>query len=59
MFDPKLDSLEATHKEHETPRTNIRNKTKEVQDSSSASEETTSVSLGRGGDDEVEDTNGK
>jgi hypothetical protein len=59
MSDPKLDSSEATHKEHDTPRTSRRKKTTEVQDLSSASEKTSSVSPGRGGDDEVEEINGK
>jgi hypothetical protein len=59
MSDPELDSSEAAHKEHDTPGTNRRKKTEEVQDLSSASEETASVSPGRGGDDEVEETNGR
>jgi hypothetical protein len=62
MFEPELiGSSEATHKEHDTPRTNRRKKTEEVQNLSNTSDETASVSLGRGGDDEVEreDTNGK
>jgi hypothetical protein len=62
MFDPELiGSSEATHEEHNTPGTNRRKKTEKVQNLSSASEETTSESLGRGGDDEVdkEEINGK
>jgi hypothetical protein len=42
LFDPELiRSPKATHEEHDTPRTNIRKKIKEVQNLSSASEETT------------------
>jgi hypothetical protein len=62
FFDPKLiGSLEATHKEHDTPGTNRRKKIEELQNLSSASNETASVSPGRGGDDEVdiEEHNGK
>jgi hypothetical protein len=59
MSDPELDSPEAAHKEHDTPGTSRRKKTEEVQDLSSASEKTASVSPGRGGDDEVEEINGK
>jgi hypothetical protein len=59
MSDPELDSPEAAHKEHDTPRTSRRKKTEEVQDLSSASEKTASVSPGRGGDDKVEEINGK
>jgi hypothetical protein len=59
MSNIELDSSEAIHKKHETPRTNRRKKTKEVQHLSNASEETASVSPGRGGDDEVEEINGK
>jgi hypothetical protein len=59
MFDYELDSLEATHKEHDTPRTIRRKKTEEVQDLSNASEKTASISPSRGGDDEVEEINGK
>jgi hypothetical protein len=62
MSDPELiGSSEATHKEHDTPGTSRRKKTEEVQNLSSASDETASVSPGRGGDDEVdrEETNGK
>jgi hypothetical protein len=62
MSDPELiGSSEATHEEHDTPGTNRRKKTEEVQNLSSASEETASESPGRGGDDEVdkEETNGK
>jgi hypothetical protein len=53
------DSLETMHKEHDTPRHNIRKKTEEVQDSSNASGQTTSVSPNQGGDDKVEEINGK
>jgi hypothetical protein len=62
MSDPKLiGSSEATHEEHDTPGTNRRKKTEEVQNLSNASEETALESPGRGGDDEVdkEETNGK
>jgi hypothetical protein len=59
MSDPKLDSSETTHKEHDTPRTRRRKKTEEVQDLRSASENTASISLGRGGDEEVEEINGE
>jgi hypothetical protein len=62
MFDPKLiGSLEATHKEHDTPGTSKRKKTEEVQNLSSASDATASVSPGRGGDEKVdrEETNDK
>jgi hypothetical protein len=59
MSDHELDSPEAAHKEHDTPGTSRRKKTEEVQDLSSASEKTASVSPGRGGDDEVEEINGK
>jgi hypothetical protein len=55
----KLDGSKATHKEHDTPGPSRRKKTAEVQDLSSASEKTASVSPSRGGDDEVEETNGK
>jgi hypothetical protein len=43
MFDPKIDNPKAAHKEHDTPRTNKRKKTEEVQELSSASENTASV----------------
>jgi hypothetical protein len=59
MSDPKIDSSEVTHKEHDTPRPNRRKKTEEVQDLSSASEKTSSISPDRGGDDELEEINGK
>jgi hypothetical protein len=62
ISDPELiGSSEATHEEHDTPGTSRRKKIEEVQNLSSASEETTSESLGRGGNDEVdrEETNGK
>jgi hypothetical protein len=62
MSDPKLiGSLEATHEEHDTPGPSRQKKTEEVQNLSSASEETTSETPGRGGDDEVdkEETNGR
>jgi hypothetical protein len=56
-----IGNSEATHEEHDTPGTNRRKKTKEVQNLSSASDETASESPGQGGDDEVnrEDTNSK
>jgi hypothetical protein len=54
-----LDSPETTQKEYDTPRHNRRKKTKEVQELSSASGKTTSVSPDRGGDEEVEEINGK
>jgi hypothetical protein len=59
MSNPTLDISEATHKEHDTPRTSRRRKTIEVQDLSSTSEKTTSVSPSQGGDHEVEEINGK
>jgi predicted transcriptional regulator len=59
MSDLELDISEAAHKEHDTPRTSRRKKTEEVQDLRSASEKTASVSPNRGGDDEVEEINGK
>ena len=54
-----LDILETTHKEHDTPKPNRMKKTKEVQDLSSASRKTASVSPNWGGDGEVEEINGK
>jgi hypothetical protein len=54
-----LNSPETTHKEHDTPGPSRRKKTEEVQDLSSASGKTASVSPDRGGDDEVEEINGK
>jgi hypothetical protein len=59
MSDPELDSSEANHKEHDTPRPSRRMKIEEVQDLRSASEKIASVSPDRGGDDEVEEINGK
>jgi hypothetical protein len=59
MSDPKLKISEATHKEHETPGTIRRKKTREIQELSSASENTSSMSHGQGGDDKVEEINGK
>jgi hypothetical protein len=62
MSNPELiGSLEDTHEEQDTLGPSRRKKTKEVQNPSSASEETTSESPGRGGDDEVdqEEINGK
>jgi hypothetical protein len=62
MFDTELiGSSEATHEEYDTPETSRRKKTEEVQNLSSASDETTSESPGRGGDEEVdrEEINGK
>jgi hypothetical protein len=49
-----LDSPEDTHKEHNPPRTSRQKKTEEVQNLSSTSGKTPSVSPDRGGDDEVE-----
>jgi hypothetical protein len=47
MSDPKLIGIsEATHEEHDTPRTNRRKKIEEVQNLSSASDETSSESPG-------------
>jgi hypothetical protein len=57
MFDP--DSPKTTHKEHDTPRPSRMKKTEEVQELSNASRKTASVSPDRGGDDEVEELNGK
>jgi hypothetical protein len=60
MSDPELiDNPETTHEAKDLPGPNRRKKTEEVQNLSSASEGTASVSPGRGGDDEVEETNGK
>jgi hypothetical protein len=59
MSDPELDSSEAGHKEQDTLGPNRRKKTEEDQDLSKAFEKTASVSPGRGGDDEVEEINGK
>jgi hypothetical protein len=53
------DNPTTTYKEHDTPGTSRMKKTKEVQDLSSASGKTTSISPDRGGDDEVEEINGK
>jgi hypothetical protein len=51
---------EATREVHDTPGTNRRNKTKEVQNLSSALEETASDSPGGGGDEvDKEEINGK
>ena len=50
MSDP--DNPETTHKKHDTPGPNRRKKIKEVQDLSSASEKTASVSLDWGGEEE-------
>jgi hypothetical protein len=55
MSDPELDSLETTHKEQDTPGTSRRQKTEEVQDLSSASGKTASISPERGGDGDVEE----
>jgi hypothetical protein len=52
MSDPKMDSPETMHKEHNTLGPNKTKKTEEVQDLSNASRNTTSVSLDRGGDEE-------
>jgi hypothetical protein len=46
MFDHKLESPEAAHKEHDTPGTSRRKKTEEVQDLRNTSENTSSVSPG-------------
>jgi hypothetical protein len=62
MFDPELiGSSKATHEEHDTLGTNRRMNIEEVQNLSSASDETASKSPGQGDDDEVdtEMTNGK
>jgi hypothetical protein len=59
IYDPELDNPEATHKEQNTPSTSRRKKIEEVQDLSNASCKTASVSPDRGGDDEVEEINGK
>jgi hypothetical protein len=59
MSDPKLDSSEANHKEHDTPEPSRRMKTEESQDLRSTLEKTASISPSRGGDDEVEEINGK
>jgi hypothetical protein len=62
MADTELiGSSEAAHKEHNTPETNRRKKTEEVQNPRSTSDEIASVSPGQGGDDEVdrEEKNGK
>ena len=57
MFDP--DTPETTQKEHDTPGPIRTNNTKEVKDLSSSSGKTASVSPDRGGDDKVEEINGK
>jgi hypothetical protein len=60
MSDPELiGSPETTHEAKDLPGPSRRKKTEEVQNLSSASEGTASVSPGRGGDDKVEETNGK
>jgi hypothetical protein len=59
MSDPELDILETTHKEQDTPGTSRRKKTEEVQDLSSASGKTASISPERGGDDDIEEMKGK
>jgi hypothetical protein len=59
MSDPELDSLETTHKEQDTPRTSRRQKTEEVQDLSSASGKTASISPEQGGDGDVEEMKDK
>jgi hypothetical protein len=59
MSDPKLDSSEADHKEHDTLGTRRKNNTEEIQNLSSTSKEIALVSPGRGGDDKVENTNGR
>jgi hypothetical protein len=60
MSDPELiGSPETTHEAKNRPGPSRRKNTKEVQILSSASEGTASVSPRQGGDDEVEETNGK
>jgi hypothetical protein len=60
MSDPKLiDIPKTTHEEKDCLRPSRRNKTEEVKNLSSASEGIASVSPRRGGDDKVEETNGK
>jgi hypothetical protein len=56
-----INNPETTHEVKDTPGPSRRKKIKEVQNLSSASEETALVSLGQGGDDEVdqEETNEK
>jgi hypothetical protein len=53
MSNPKIDILETTHKEHDTPGTNRRKNTEEVQDLSSALGKNAYISPERGGDDDV------
>jgi hypothetical protein len=53
------DNLETTHKEHDTPGPSRTKKTEEIQDLSSASGKTASVSPDRWGDDKVEELNDK
>jgi hypothetical protein len=48
MSDPELDSPESTHKEQNTPGTSRRKKTEEIQDLSSASGKTASISPDEG-----------
>jgi hypothetical protein len=57
MSDPN--SLEITHKEQDTLGPSRTKNTEEVQDLSSASGKTASISPDQGGDDEVEELNGK
>jgi hypothetical protein len=62
MSNPELIGIpETTQKEHDTLGTSRRKRTEEVQNLSSASDETTSVSPGTVSDDKVdrEETNGK
>jgi hypothetical protein len=60
MLYPELIIIpETTHEEKDLPGPNRRKKTEEVQNLSSTSEGTASVSPGRRGDDEVEETKGK
>jgi hypothetical protein len=60
MSDPELiGSPETTHEAKDLPGPNRRKKTEEVQNLSNASKGTASVSPGRGGDDEVEETKRK
>jgi hypothetical protein len=60
MSEPELiGSPETNHEAKDLPRSSKRKKTEEVQNLSSASKGTASVSPRRGGDDKVEETNGK
>jgi hypothetical protein len=59
MSDPRIDNPETTHEAKDLPGPNKMKKTEEVQNLSITSEGTPSISPGRGGDDEVEETKGK